>query len=154
MRTLAEVCPRVSVLVVEDNPDAATSLSLLLELSGYRVRVAATGRAALALAAAAPPDVVLLDILLPDIDGWEVARGLRTLGGRKRPLIVAVTGLGREDDCRRSDEAGIDLHLTKPVAPRDLLAVLGRFARLMATGPAPRPDCVEAFPLTLAGGRV
>ena len=134
MRLISDVCRRVSVLVVEDHPDAADSLAELLDLTGYRVTVAGDGGAALAAAAADPPDVVLLDLRLPDQDGWAVARQMRARpGDGRRPLIVAVTGLGRADDQRRSDAAGVDLHLTKPVDPADLLAVLGRFARALTT---------------------
>jgi CheY-like chemotaxis protein len=116
-------------MVVEDLVDAAESLALLLQMGGYRVVVAPTGEVALELAALEAPDVVLLDLRLPGMDGWEVARRLRERAVRKRPLFVAVTGCCDADDFRRSAEAGVDLHLLKPVDPRELMSVLGRFAR-------------------------
>lgn len=126
----------VSILVVEDDRDGAETLAFLLRVNGYRVTVAADGEAALRAAARETPDVVLLDIRLPRIDGWEVARRLRERADRKRPLFIAVTGCARAEDERRSAEAGTDLHLAKPVAPPDLLAVLDRFSRIPAP---PRP---------------
>ena len=101
--------------------------------------IARTGGAALELAADDPPDVVLLDIRLPDLDGWEVSRWLRKQAGGngKRPLVVAVTGCGTDGDHHKSEESGVDLHLVKPVDPAILVGVLRRFARVIATG---RPD--------------
>ena len=112
------------VLVVDDNHDAADSLALLLKCWGYAPAVAYDGPAALALAAAEPPPVALLDIGLPGMDGCEVARRLRTLPGTARALLVAVTGHGQEEDVRRCYEAGIDLHLIKPIDPEELRATL------------------------------
>jgi two-component system CheB/CheR fusion protein len=120
------------VLLVEDNPDSSWSLALLLGLDGHHVEAAADGPAALRAAGQAPPDVVLLDIGLPGMDGYEVARRLGEQATVKRPLLVAVTGFGTEEDRRRSREAGIDLHLTKPVDPGQLLRLLGRFRRIIA----------------------
>jgi CheY-like chemotaxis protein len=116
----------LSVLVVDDYPDAAESLAALLRLYGHRVTVALTAREALAAADRNPPDVALLDIRLPDMDGWQVGRWLRErASGRGRaPLLVAVTGCGQQEDFRRSAEAGIDLHLVKPVDPVELVQVL------------------------------
>src|SRR3954469_13716392 len=114
------------VLVVEDLADASETLAMLLRLEGHDVWVAADGPAALRLAGECDPDVVLLDICLPGFDGWEVARRLRGQPLRKRPLLVAVTGYGRECDQQCSAEAGIDLHLVKPVDPEALLGLLQR----------------------------
>ncbi len=120
--------PRLRVLVVDDNRDAANSLGkLLTRLYGQDVRVVYDGQDALAAAAEFLPEVILLDIGLPDIDGYEVARSLRARDDSPRPLVVALTGWGQDTDRQRSREAGFDLHLVKPVDPdalRDLFAGL------------------------------
>ena len=123
-------CASLDVLVVEDRPDTAWSTAAVLALYGHRVTVAGSGAAALNLAAA-DPDVVLLDLGLPGMGGWEVARRLRGRAGGRPPLIVAITGYGTDADRRRSAEAGIDLHLVKPVDPAVLAGVLARFARVV-----------------------
>jgi DNA-binding response OmpR family regulator len=122
------------VLVAEDNADAAASLALLLRQDGHEVRVAGTGPAALAAARAEPTDAVLLDLGLPGLSGLEVARELR--GGRRRgvPLLVAVTGHGREEDRQMAREAGIDVFLVKPVAPGELRELLERFGAILREG--------------------
>ncbi len=102
------------VLIVEDNHDSAATLAILVELWGHRVAVAHDGPAALAAAKISPPDTVLLDIGLPGIDGYEVARRLRQQYGPRRPLLVALTAYGQEEDRERSAAAGIDYHLVKP----------------------------------------
>lgn len=122
---------RLSVLVVDDCPDTTASAVQLLSLLGYTTTGAVSGREALALADGSPPDVVLLDVALADMDGCEVARRLRERPAVKRPLLVAVTGCATDGDRRRTAAAGIDLHLAKPVAPADLTAVLERFARVL-----------------------
>jgi CheY-like chemotaxis protein len=104
------------VLVVEDNTDAATMLRMVLELSGHLVEVAASGGEALTLGGTFGPEVVLCDIGLPDMDGYQVARGLRASLGSSA-LLVALTGYGQAEDQRRALEAGFDRHLTKPVDP-------------------------------------
>ena len=112
------------VLVVDDNVDGAESLSMMLELLGHQVHRVHDGASAITEATEWVPDVALLDIGLPDLTGYEVARRLRAeprLGGL---LLVAVTGWGSEDDQRRSAEAGIDHHLTKPVDARALERLL------------------------------
>jgi CheY-like chemotaxis protein len=113
-------------LVVEDLRDSADSLGLLLRLWGYEAEVTYDGEGALAAASAAPPDVVLLDIGLPGMDGYEVARRLRRLPETAKSLLVAVTGYGREDDLRRCKEAGIDDHFLKPANPTELQKLLAR----------------------------
>jgi signal transduction histidine kinase/CheY-like chemotaxis protein len=112
------------VLLVEDNPAAAEGLRELLTLWGHEVSFAADGEAALRAAAGEPPDVVLLDLGLPGMDGFEVARRLRRQPGFAEVLLVAVTGYGQERDRERTREAGFDLHLLKPVAPEDLKRLL------------------------------
>jgi PAS domain S-box-containing protein len=112
------------VLIVDDNADAASTLEMLLRSLGYETRVVNDGAAALALAKEFRPDVVLLDIGMPGLDGYEVARRLRAMkkGGALR--IIAVTGWGQEADRQKSEEAGFDLHLVKPVEPSDLVRIL------------------------------
>jgi CheY-like chemotaxis protein len=102
------------VLIVDDNVDATTGLRMLLEGAGHQVQVAHDGSAALALAASFVPEIILLDLSLPDMDGFEIARQLRRRDG-PRPFIVAVSGFGRHEDVERGREAGIDEHFVKPV---------------------------------------
>ena len=121
------------IMLIEDHPDAAESLALLLELLGHRVRVFSEGAAALASASADPPDVMVVDIGLPGIDGYEIARRVRRDPHLRHAVLIALTGYGTEDDRRESKAAGFDHHLVKPVEPRaleDLVARLGK--------PAPR----------------
>lgn len=123
---------RMRVLVVEDDATAAQSIALLLRLAGHEAEVTADALSAVAAAEANPPDVVLLDIGLPGMDGWQLARRLRRLEGPKRPLLVALTGHADEEDVRRSRKAGIDLHLTKPTDASRLEALLSRFRSVIA----------------------
>ncbi|XXX72494.1 PAS domain-containing protein [Sorangium sp. So ce134] len=104
------------ILVVEDNPDVAESLVMLLKALGYEVAMARSGPEALAAAPAFLPDVVLLDIGLPGMDGYEVARQLRRQPDLELALLVALSGYGQEEDRRRSQAAGFDHHLVKPVS--------------------------------------
>ena len=118
------------ILIVDDNADAAATLNVLLSSLGYETRLATTGIDALKQAAEFKPDVVLLDIGLPGIDGYEVARRLRNLVQHRAMKIVAVTGWGQEADKQRSREAGIDVHLLKPIDAADLQSALGTAATL------------------------
>jgi PAS domain S-box-containing protein len=127
----AQIEPRIErILIVDDNADAAATLNVLLSSLGYQTRVAHAGAEALQLAAEFKPDVVLLDIGLPGIDGYEVARRLRTLIQHRPMKIVAVTGWGQDADKQRSREAGIDVHLVKPIDSTDLQSALGAGATL------------------------
>jgi len=117
------------VLLVEDNADISRTLVKLLRKFGYEPRVAYDGPAALREVEAAMPDVVLLDIGLPGLDGWEVARRIRRRVQEKRPLIIAVTGYGADKDRELSERAGVDLHLTKPADPQLLRLLLAEFGR-------------------------
>jgi CheY-like chemotaxis protein len=117
---------RLRVLVVEDDPACASGMALLLRASGHEAHVGADGPSAVAKAWELAPDVVLLDLGLPGMSGYEVARRLRA-DSEKPPFIIAVTGHGREEAVRESREAGIDLHLVKPVDPVALAGVLTRF---------------------------
>jgi CheY-like chemotaxis protein len=119
------------VLVIEDNDDMRMMLWVSLAGRGHDVRVAADGASGLALAREFRPEVVLADVGLPDIDGYEVARRLRAqFGGRV--LLVAVTGYGQAEDRRRTKEAGFDAHLTKPVAPEALDQTIANAGGLLA----------------------
>jgi PAS domain S-box-containing protein len=117
---------RRRVLIADDNIDAASSLSLMLQVMGNDVRVAHDGLEALAVAEAFHPDAILLDIGMPGLNGYEVCRKLRERGETSRALIIALTGWGQEDDRRRSRDFGFDQHLVKPVEPSTLAAALGR----------------------------
>jgi two-component system CheB/CheR fusion protein len=112
------------VLVVDDNRDAADSLAALIDLLGHEATVFNDGRDALAVAAARVPDVVLLDIGLPGMDGFEVARRMRSSPGMQGVRLIACTGYGREDDVRRIEEAGFDGYLIKPVSAAQLEKLL------------------------------
>jgi CheY-like chemotaxis protein len=103
------------ILVVDDNHDTADSISILLERSGHEVTVAYSAKEALALAAEFQPEVVLLDIGLPEMDGNEVARRLRLDSRLKGVKLIALTGYGQDSDLQRSKEAGFDYHLVKPI---------------------------------------
>ena len=103
------------VLLVDDNVDAAETLSALLELTGYEVIVAYNGVTALQQAREHLPQLVLLDIGLPDMDGYQVAQAMRKIGGMAAATLIALTGWGSEQDRQRSQQAGFDRHLTKPV---------------------------------------
>jgi CheY-like chemotaxis protein len=118
---------RRRVLIVDDNADAANTLALVLRAAGHAVRVAHDGRAALAAAGAAPPEVVLLDIGLPHgMTGYEVARRLRDLPGANGMTLIALTGYGAEEYQRRAAEAGFDHYLTKPVDLDELRELLAQ----------------------------
>ncbi len=112
------------ILVVDDNRDAADMLATFLRSDGHDVRVASDGRAALAEAAAFQPEVALLDIGMPDLNGYEVARRLRREAATARTLLVAITGWGQDGDRRRALAAGFDAHLTKPADPSAIAALL------------------------------
>jgi CheY-like chemotaxis protein/two-component sensor histidine kinase len=110
----AEKPDQLHVLVVDDNADAAESLGVLLDIEGHAAHIAHTGAEALQVAQAQALDVVFLDIGLPDMSGYDVARRLRMLPGMQKTLLVALTGWGTQDDRQRTRDAGFDRHLTKP----------------------------------------
>ncbi len=115
---------RLDILIVEDNPDAADSLAMLLELAGHTVRIAPTGTAAVELAETLVPDVAFVDIGLPGLDGYAVAERLRARVDWRGTLLVAVSGYGRDEDRRRALASGFDRHMTKPVGPEAVTALL------------------------------
>jgi PAS domain S-box-containing protein len=116
------------ILVVDDNVDAANAMSMLLSFSGHEAHVAHDGPAALEAVAAFAPEVVLLDLGLPGMSGFDVCRQIRTATTARRPLIVALTGWGQESDRRKSRESGFDHHLVKPVDYEALADLLSRAA--------------------------
>ncbi len=107
-------CPPLRVLVVDDCPDTRDSLRMLLELWGHEVAEAEDGADALESALIFLPDVVLLDIGLPDLDGYQVGRQLRCLPGLENAVLIAATGFGQPRDVARCHEAGFSFHLLKP----------------------------------------
>jgi signal transduction histidine kinase len=117
-------CSPQRILVVDDNQDAALSLSLMLNLLGHDTQTAHDGPAAVALAETFRPDVVLLDIGLPGLNGYDTCRRLRGQPWGARMVLIAVTGWGQEEDKRRSQEAGFNFHMVKPVDPAALEKLL------------------------------
>lgn len=130
---------RRRVLIADDNEDTANTLAMLLQMAGHEVCTAHGGQAAVKLAGSFRPEIALLDIGMPDVDGYEVAKSVRETPWGQDILLVALTGWAQEDDKRRAWAAGFDHHLTKPVDPHDLDALLsvGRRSppRSLANGP-------------------
>jgi signal transduction histidine kinase/ActR/RegA family two-component response regulator len=121
--------PRCTVLVADDNSDAADSLALLLQMSGYGVHACHSGPEALAAALRERPDALVLDIGMPGMSGYEMARRIRQAPWGGEALLVAVTGWGQQEDRERSRAAGFDHHLTKPVDTDVLQGLLSEFSR-------------------------
>jgi two-component system CheB/CheR fusion protein len=119
---------RLRILVADDNIDAAESLAMLLRMHGHAVAVVHDGLGAVRHAAQWRPDVVLLDIAMPGLNGYEAARRIRAAAGREMPTVIALTGWGQDEDRKRSAEAGFDHHLVKPVDPGALAAILSSAA--------------------------
>jgi CheY-like chemotaxis protein len=111
---------------VDDNKDAADSLAMLLRITGNEVHSAYDGLEAVGAVAAFQPEVVLMDIALPKLNGYEAARRIREQQRGRDTLLVALTGWGQDDDRRRSREAGFDQHMVKPVDPVELQDLLRR----------------------------
>ena len=128
--------PSVSrqILIVDDNQAAADMLAALLEMEGHRATAAYDGQTGLDQARRTPPDVILLDLRMPRIDGFEVARRLRSAPETAGVCLVAMTGLGRESDVQRSLEHGFDGHLVKPIQPDQLQALLNDLPRSHPVG--------------------
>ena len=116
--------PRRTVLVVDDDVDAADSLSMLLGVSGHSAAVAHSGQAALSLAFDMQPQACILDIGMPECSGYDVARAIRAQPWGHAPVLIAVSGWGRLEDIDRARVAGFDHHLTKPVDPREVERLL------------------------------
>jgi CheY-like chemotaxis protein len=140
---VADPIAGVRVLVVDDNADAADSLGLLLGHLGADVRVAHSGEDALDILAGFHPDLVLLDIGMPHLDGYAVARRIRAMPGHADLTLVALTGWGQEEDRRLSREAGFDYHLIKPTdlsALQTLIASVGASRDATRARPGSAPD--------------
>jgi PAS domain S-box-containing protein len=123
-KAIATIGPSLRVLVVDDNLDSAQSLARLLEVYGHDVRMAHTGPTALAAASDFGPQVMLLDIGLPELDGYEVAKRIRQQSTYKNMVLVAMTGYGQDADRQQSKEAGFDHHLVKPADFGKVLQIL------------------------------
>jgi CheY-like chemotaxis protein len=123
------------ILIVDDNQDSAQSLAMLLRLLGNDTRTAYDGEQGVELVDVFRPDVVLLDIGLPKLNGYEACQRIRRKPGGESLVLIAVTGWGQEEDRRRAFDAGFDHHLTKPVVPQELMKLLVSSAR-----PSPRPS--------------
>jgi CheY-like chemotaxis protein len=117
---------RYRVLVVDDHSDAADSLAMMLQIFGHEVRTGRDGQEAVEAAAAFGPDVILLDIGMPRLNGYDACRRIREQSSGRAPLIIALTGWGQEEDRRRTQEAGFDGHLVKPVEPAALEGLLAK----------------------------
>ena len=118
------VAVRRNILIADDNQDALESLALMLRLEGHEVHCASDGEEALALAGQRRPEIVVLDVGMPKLDGCEVARRIRAESWGRDAVLVALTGWGQEVDRRRSREAGFDMHLVKPVDPATICDML------------------------------
>ncbi|OWK41578.1 response regulator [Fimbriiglobus ruber] len=129
MTEMIDHTPRI--LVVDDNEDAATTLSFLLQAAGYDVRTCFDGKAALDVASGFSPDACVLDISMPGMDGYELARRLREQATeRPQSLVLAtVTAYGDHAHLERATDAGFDLHFTKPADPSEVADQLGEYVR-------------------------
>lgn len=123
-----ELRSKKRVLVVDDNVDGAEMLAMMLELSGYETRTASDGLEAIDVVKAFAPHVVFLDIAMPGLDGYEVAKRLRAEPAFDALILVALTGWGGDDDKRRTKDAGFDRHITKPVEPAAVTALFAGLA--------------------------
>lgn len=125
--TVAGVTPaprRFRILVVDDNHDSALSLAMMLSIMGHETRTAHDGESAVATAESFLPEVVLLDIGLPKLNGYEVAQRIREQSWGASMFLIAVTGWGQEEDRQRSSEVGLNVHMVKPVEPAALEKLL------------------------------
>ncbi len=113
------------VLIVDDNRDSADSLAMVLQLLGHDTSTAYDGFEGIAMAQAFAPQAILMDIGLPKLNGYEACRRIRALPETQRPVIVAITGWGQEADRQRSQEAGFDHHMVKPIDISPLVEILG-----------------------------
>jgi DNA-binding response OmpR family regulator len=123
--------PGLDIIVADDQPDAAESLALVLQLEGHDVRIALDGLQAQAEAVARRPDLMVLDIGMPGATGDQVARWVRSQPWGSQVRLVAVTGWGRPEDQARLKAAGFDIHLVKPVAVERLVAEINRGAAVL-----------------------
>ena len=134
----------LDIVVIEDNPDVSDILVDWLQEMGHRVSLASSGESGIALIEQAKPQIVLCDLGLPTMGGIEVCRSVNALGLRERPVMVALTGWGREEDRQRTREAGFDHHIVKPVSPQKLLEVLDGTGADGVRPPCPAPPARQA----------
>lgn len=118
------------ILIAEDEPGIAASLEFLLENAGYETQIARDGMAALKIAETSPPDLIVLDLMLPKMSGLEVASAIRANVGGRQPMILMLTARGGTGDVARSRLAGVDAYLVKPFSTKELLDSV---RRLLAT---------------------
>jgi CheY-like chemotaxis protein len=141
--------PRLRILAIDDIADVADVLKMLLDLEGFETRVAYSGKAGLDIAKQFGPDVILCDIGLPEMDGHEIARRLRSDPQTAPATLIALTGWGTEGEVRRTRESGFDYHLVKPVDAGALLELLSRIepraASVQSNAPAARAADREVF---------
>ena len=135
LRASAPAATPLRVLVADDNRDSAASCAALLESSGHEVSIAYSGGEALELARRLEPNALLLDIGMPELNGYQLAQGIRRTSWGRAAMLIAITGWGQEQDKRRAIEAGFDHHLTKPIDPASLEALLQRAAARQSQGP-------------------
>jgi len=128
-QTLTPSAQGFRILVVDDNHDSALSLAMMLSIMGHETRTAHDGESALVTAEEFHPDVVLLDIGLPKLNGYEVAQRIREHSWGASMFLIAVTGWGQEEDRQRSSEVGLDVHMVKPVEPAALERILADLRR-------------------------
>ena len=129
------------ILLVEDDEPTLDAYRALLEHAGWEVAVAMAGDEALRLAAATPPDLALIDISIPGVDGWETTRRLRAAAATRHLPVIAVTGHALAEDLARAREVGCDAYLVKPVDPQQLLAEADRLTAAGRAGaPLPASD--------------
>lgn len=121
------------ILVVDDNQDSAMSLAMMLSIMGHETRTAHDGESAVTTAEAFLPEVVLLDIGLPKLNGYEVAQRIREQAWGATMFLIAVTGWGQDEDRQRSAEVGLNVHMVKPVEPAVLEKILADLALNRAT---------------------
>ena len=114
------------ILIVDDEPHSASALAMLLQAHGHVLHVAHDGQQACECAEDLRPDIILLDLSLPDVSGYDVCRHIRSQAWTRSPFIAALTGWGQPSDRQRTHEAGFDLHIVKPIDPDELLRVLNQ----------------------------
>lgn len=122
---------KLKVLVVDDNADAGESLAMLLRIWGHETRISYDGPSALKVAEGFQPDVAFLDIGLPGMPGYDVARELRRTQTAKKLVLIALTGYGQDEDRRKTREAGFDEHLLKPAEPLAVKALLAHLQEML-----------------------
>jgi CheY-like chemotaxis protein len=124
VRAVGATPRRFRILVVDDNHDSALSLAMMLSIMGHETRTAHDGESAVEAAEAFLPEVVLLDIGLPKLNGYEVAQRIRERPWGRSMFLIAVTGWGQDEDRQRSSEVGLDVHMVKPIEPSELERLL------------------------------